>query len=42
MFNRVRYIPPTNTFVSSGFGTISGQGQMNNPRLVQFAGKFVF
>lgn len=42
MFNRVQYIPPSNGFGSSGFGTISGQGQMNNPRLVQFAGKIVF
>jgi hypothetical protein len=41
-FNRVQFIPPANGFGSSGFGVISGEGQMNNPRLVQFAGKFVF
>jgi hypothetical protein len=40
-FNRVQFIPPTNT-TGSSFGVISGQGQMNNPRLIQFAGKFVF
>jgi hypothetical protein len=41
-FNRVQFIPPSNTTGSSNFGVISGQGQMNNPRLVQFAGKIVF
>jgi hypothetical protein len=41
-FNRVQFIPPSNTTGSAGFGVISGQGQMNNPRLVQLAGKFVF
>ncbi|MGA2807436.1 MAG: carboxypeptidase-like regulatory domain-containing protein [Terracidiphilus sp.] len=41
-FNRVQFIPPANTTGTSSFGVISGQGQMNNPRLVQFAGKFVF
>jgi hypothetical protein len=41
-FNRVQFIPPSNTTGSSNFGVISGQGQMNSPRLVQFAGKFVF
>jgi hypothetical protein len=41
-FNRVQFIPPSNTTGSSSFGVISGQGQMNTPRLVQFAGKFVF
>jgi hypothetical protein len=41
-FNRVQFIPPSNTTGSSNFGVISGQGQMNTPRLVQFAGKFVF
>jgi hypothetical protein len=40
-FNRVQFIPPSNTTGSAGFGVISGQGQMNNPRLVQLAGKFV-
>jgi hypothetical protein len=44
-FNRVQFGPPANTLPETGyagFGVISGQGQMNNPRLVQFAGKFVF
>jgi hypothetical protein len=41
-FNRTQFIPPSNSFGSSGFGVISGEGQMNNPRLVQFAGKIVF
>jgi hypothetical protein len=41
-FNRVQFIPPSNTTGSSNFGVISGQGQMNTPRLVQFAGKVVF
>jgi len=41
-FNRVQFAPPANTTGSTGFGEITGQGQMNNPRLVQFAGKFVF
>jgi hypothetical protein len=41
-FNRVQFAPPSNTTGSSTFGEILGQGQMNNPRLVQFAGKFVF
>ena len=41
-FNRVQFIPPANGFGSSSFGEITGQGQMNNPRLVQFAGKIVF
>jgi len=38
----VQFIPPANGFGSSSFGEITGQGQMNNPRLVQFAGKIVF
>ncbi len=42
LFNRAQFIPPANTVGASGFGEISGQGQMNNPRLVQFAGKFIF
>jgi hypothetical protein len=42
LFNRTQFIPPTNAFGSSGFGEISGAGQFNEPRLVQFAGKFVF
>jgi hypothetical protein len=41
-FNRVQFIPPSNTTGSANFGVISGQGQLNTPRLVQFAGKFVF
>jgi hypothetical protein len=41
-FNRVQFIPPSNTTGTSNFGVISGQGQMNSPRLVQFAGKLVF
>jgi hypothetical protein len=41
-FNRVQFIPPSNTTGSANFGVISGQGQMNNPRLIQFAGKIVF
>jgi hypothetical protein len=41
-FNRVQFIPPSNTTGTANFGVISGQGQMNSPRLVQFAGKFVF
>ena len=40
LFNRVQFNPPNNTFGSSSFGHISGD--MNNPRLVQFAGKIVF
>jgi hypothetical protein len=42
LFNRVQFIPPGNGFGSSSFGVISGEGQMNNPRLVQFAGKITF
>lgn len=42
LFNRVQFAPPGNGFGSSSFGVISGQGQMNNPRLVQFAGKVIF
>jgi hypothetical protein len=42
LFNRVQFAPPSNSFGTSTFGVISGQGQMNNPRLVQFAGKIVF
>lgn len=41
-FNRVQFAPPSNTTGSASFGEILGQGQMNNPRLIQFAGKFVF
>jgi hypothetical protein len=41
-FNHVQFIPPANGFGSSNFGVISGQGQLNSPRLVQFAGKIVF
>lgn len=41
-FNHVQFAPPGNGFGSSNFGVISGQGQLNNPRLVQFAGKIVF
>ncbi len=41
-FNHVQFIPPGNSFGSSNFGVISEQGQMNNPRLVQFAGKVLF
>jgi len=44
-FNRVQFGPPANTLPengTAGFGVISGQGQMNSPRLVQFAGKFIF
>ena len=45
LFNRVQFNPPGNTFSpggpgAGGFGVI--KGDMNNPRLVQFAGKFVF
>jgi hypothetical protein len=40
LFNRVQFNPPNNTYGSSSFGHISGD--MNNPRLVQFAGKIVF
>jgi hypothetical protein len=49
-FNRVQFVPPSNTLpekpipsgTNGGFGVINGQGQMNTPRLVQFAGKIVF
>ena len=41
-FNHVQFASPGNGFNSSNFGVISGQGQVNNPRLVQFAGKIVF
>jgi hypothetical protein len=41
-FNHVQFAPPGNGFGSSNFGVISGQGQLNLPRLVQFAGKIVF
>jgi hypothetical protein len=49
-FNRVQFAPPSNTLpekqiaagTNGGFGVINGQGQLNNPRLVQFAGKIVF
>jgi hypothetical protein len=41
-FNHVQFIPPANGFGSSSFGVISGQGQLNLPRLVQFAAKVVF
>ena len=40
LFNRVQFNPPNNTSGSGTLGVI--KGDMNNPRLVQFAGKFVF
>jgi hypothetical protein len=40
LFNRVQFDPPGNGFGSSTFGEITGY--MNNPRLVQFAGKITF
>jgi hypothetical protein len=40
LFNRVQFNPPNNTYGSSSFGHITGD--MNNPRLVQLAGKIVF
>ena len=40
LFNHVQFTPPANSAGSSNFGQITGQ--MNNPRLVQFAGKIVF
>jgi len=39
-FNRVQFNPPANGAGAQNFGVITGQ--MNTPRLVQFAGKFVF
>jgi hypothetical protein len=41
-FNRVQFNSPGNTTGSASFGVINGQGQMNNPRLIQFAGKIIF
>ena len=40
VFNRVQFNPPANTVGAAHLGEITGQ--MNNPRLIQFAGKFVF
>jgi|HubBroStandDraft_6_1064221.scaffolds.fasta_scaffold11702_2 hypothetical protein len=40
LFNHPQFGPPGNSFGSSSFGEI--QSQINNPRLIQFAGKIVF
>jgi hypothetical protein len=40
LYNHVQFGPPANAAGGSGFGQITAQ--MNNPRLVQFAGKIVF
>jgi hypothetical protein len=40
LFNRTQFGPPAGGFGSSTFGSITGY--MNNPRLVQFAGKITF
>ena len=40
MFNHVQFGPPNSAYGSSNFGQITNQ--FNNPRLVQFAGKFIF
>jgi hypothetical protein len=42
LFNRTQFAPPANGVGSSNFGEVAGGGLMNNPRLVQFAGKIVF
>jgi hypothetical protein len=39
-FNRVQFNPPANGAGAQNFGVVTGQ--MNTPRLVQFAGKIVF
>jgi hypothetical protein len=39
-FNHVQFGPPNNGFGGSAFGQITNQ--FNSPRLVQFAGKFIF
>jgi hypothetical protein len=40
LFNRTQFNPPAGGFGSSTFGEMTGY--MNNPRLVQFAGKITF
>jgi hypothetical protein len=40
LFNHVQFAPPASSAGASTFGQITNQ--MNNPRLVQFAGKVVF
>ena len=40
LFNRTQFGPPSGGYGSSTFGSITGY--MNNPRLVQFAGKITF
>jgi hypothetical protein len=39
-FNRVQFSPPNTGFGGSGFGLVNNQ--LNNPRLIQFALKFLF
>ena len=39
-FNRVQFAPPGGTLGSSTFGIVNSQ--LNNPRLIQFALKFLF
>jgi len=40
LFNHVQFGPPASGFGTSTFGQVTDQ--FNNPRLVQFAGKFIF
>jgi hypothetical protein len=40
LFNHPQFGPPGGSFGSSGFGQITSQ--INNPRLIQFAGKIIF
>jgi hypothetical protein len=40
LFNHPQFGPPGNSFGSSNFGQVTQQ--LNNPRLIQFAGKIVF
>ncbi len=40
LFNRPQFGPPATTQGVSGFGVVSSQ--VNNPRLIQFALKFLF
>jgi hypothetical protein len=42
-FNHVQFTPPSGrSYGNANFGQFSGNVQLNNPRLVQFAGKIVF
>jgi hypothetical protein len=40
LFNHPQFGPPGSSFGTSSFGQITSQ--VNNPRLIQFAGKIIF